>query len=84
MKKLSQQFLELSQHAATVENQAESIRAENRQEFAAHVSESRARAQSLRAAFVARLNAAEAALAAPWMKPSPLRLRERGGTWTSG
>ena len=66
MKKLSEQFLELSQHTAALENRAEATRAENRKEFEAHVSEARARVQSFQDAFTARLDEAEESLAAPW------------------
>ena len=68
MKKLSQQFLELSQHTAALENRAEATRAENRKEFEAHVSEARARVQALQDAFTARLGKAEETLAEPWRK----------------
>lgn len=68
MKKLSEQFLELSQHTATVENRAEAIRAENRKEFEAHVSEARARVNTFQDAFTARLDEAEESLASQWRK----------------
>ncbi|MBZ0296187.1 MAG: hypothetical protein K8L99_26750 [Anaerolineae bacterium] len=66
MKKLSEQFLELSQHTAALENRAEATRAENRTEFEAHVTEARARVQSFQDAFTARLDEAEESLAAQW------------------
>jgi hypothetical protein len=66
MKKLSQQFLELSEHAAVAENHAEATRVENRKAFEAHVSEARARVQSFLDAFRARLDAAEESLADQW------------------
>jgi hypothetical protein len=66
MKKLSQQFLELSQHTAALENRAEATRAENRKEFEAHASEARARVQVFQDAFSARLDKAEESLAEQW------------------
>lgn len=66
MKKLSEQFLELSQHTAALENRAEATRAENRKEFETHVSEARDRVKSFQQAFTARLDEAEESLAAQW------------------
>jgi hypothetical protein len=66
MKKLSEQFLELSQHTAALENRAEAIRAENRKEFEGHVLEARASVKSLQDAFTARLDDVEETLAAQW------------------
>jgi DNA-binding transcriptional MocR family regulator len=66
MKKLSEQFLEMSQHTAALENRAAATRAENRKEFEAHVSEVRTRVQSFQNAFAARLGEAEENLAAQW------------------
>lgn len=68
MKKLSEQLLEMSQHTAALENRAETTQAENRQEFEAHVSEARIRVQAFQAAFTARLDEAEEALASQWRK----------------
>ena len=66
MKKLSEQLLEMSQHTAALENRTEATRAENRKEFEAHVSETRARVQSFQKAFTARLDKAEESLAEQW------------------
>lgn len=66
MKKLSEQFLELSQHSAALENRAEATRAENRKEFEAHISEARNRVKSFQDAFTARLDEAEETLASQW------------------
>jgi hypothetical protein len=66
MKKLSEQFLEMSQHTAALENRTEATRAENRKEFETHVSEARTRVQSFQDAFTARLDETEESLAAQW------------------
>lgn len=66
MKKLSEQFLELSQHTAALENRAEAVRVENRREFETHVGEARARVESFQKSFTARLDEAEENLAAQW------------------
>jgi hypothetical protein len=66
MKKLTEQFAELSQHTAALENRVEATRAENRKEFEAHVAEARASVKSFQDAFTARLDEAEESLAAQW------------------
>lgn len=66
MKKLSEQFLEVSQHTAALENRAEATRAENRKEFEAHAAEARTRVQSFQDAFTARLDEAQESLAEQW------------------
>jgi DNA-binding transcriptional MocR family regulator len=66
MKKLSEQLLEMSQHTAAFENRAEATHTANRKEFESHVAEARARVQSFRDAFTARLAEAEESLAAQW------------------
>ena len=86
MKKLSQQFLELSQHTAALENRAEATRAENRKEFEAHVSEARARVQALQDAFTTRLGEAEEpwlSRGVSWKKPSLLRSPVSSSAWMS-
>lgn len=64
MKKLSVQFLELSQHTAALEDQA--ARAKNRNEFEAHVAEACARANSFRESFRTRLEKLDESMPAPW------------------
>ncbi len=66
MKKLSQQFLEMSQRVAAWENQTETIHQENHKEFAATVAEAQAALLSAQAAFTARLDKMEESLAAQW------------------
>ena len=62
MRKLSEQFLEMSQRAAAWENKTDAIRQENRKEFAANVAEARATLRSAQAAFAARLDSEDSAL----------------------
>jgi hypothetical protein len=68
MKKLSEQLLEMSQHTAAIESRAEATRVENRKEFEAHTSEARARVQSFKNAFTARLDEAKESLAEQWVE----------------
>jgi hypothetical protein len=66
MKKLSEQFLEMSQETAALENRVAAIGKENRKAFEAHVSEARARVKSFQAAFTARLDEADRSSAVQW------------------
>lgn len=66
MKKLSEQFLEMSKRTAALENRAETLRQENRKEFDAHVAETKSRVQAIQAEFAARLDNTEESLAAQW------------------
>ena len=68
MKKLSEQFLELSQRAAVWENRTAAIRQENHKEFEASVAEAQASVKSAQAAFTARLDKVEEPIAAEWRK----------------
>jgi len=68
MKKLSEQFLELSQRAAVWENRTAAIRQENHKEFEANVAEAQASVKSAQAAFTARLDKVEEPIAAEWRK----------------
>ncbi len=66
MKKLSEQFLEMSERTAALENRVAATHQENRKEFEAHVAEAQAAVRSDRAAFAARLEKEEESLAAQW------------------
>jgi hypothetical protein len=66
MKKLSEKFLELSQHTTALENRIEAARAEDRKQFQANAAEARARVQSFRDAFTARLDAVDESIAEDW------------------
>jgi hypothetical protein len=66
MKKLSEQFREMSQRAATWENRTAAMRQENRQEFEADVAEAQASVRAAQAAFAARLDKVEAPVSAQW------------------
>lgn len=66
MKKLSETLFELSQHTATLENEVETTRAQDRREFQTHISEARARVQSFQQAFTASLDEMDAAIAEDW------------------
>jgi len=66
MKKLSEQFLEMSKRTAALENRSEALRQENRKEFEAHVAETKSRVQAIQAEFGARLDNTEETLAAQW------------------
>jgi hypothetical protein len=66
MKKLSEQFLEMSQHTAALENRAAASRRANQEEFDKNVAEAKARVQSAQSAFTARLGKVEASLAEQW------------------
>lgn len=66
MKKLSEQFLEMSKRTAALENRAEALRQENRKEFDAHVAETKSRVQAIQSEFAARLDNTEESLAAQW------------------
>ncbi len=66
MKKLSEQFLEMSQRAAALENKTDAVRQENHKAFEAHVAEARAALRSAQAAFAERLDKEDEAVAAPW------------------
>ena len=66
VKKLSEQFLEMSQRAAALENKTDAVRQENHKAFESHVAEARAALRSAQAAFAARLDMEDEALAAPW------------------
>ena len=66
MKKLSVQFLEMSQRTAALESQAAATNAKNRNEFEAKVAEARAAVRSAKAAFTARLDKMDEDLAEQW------------------
>jgi len=66
MKKLSEQFLEMSQRTAARENQAAAQHEKNRQEFEADVTEARNVVQSAQASFEARLNSIEESVSSQW------------------
>jgi hypothetical protein len=66
MKKLSEQFLEMSQQTAALENRVGAIQRENQEEFASHVAEARTRTQTAQAAFAARLDSVEESLSEGW------------------
>jgi hypothetical protein len=59
MKKLSEQFLEMSQRTAALENRAAVRNEENRKEFEADVAEARQAVQSAQASFETKLNSIE-------------------------
>jgi hypothetical protein len=56
MKKLSEQFLEISERTAAIENRVASIRQENLQEFEASASEAQHNLHDAQAAFTAKLD----------------------------
>jgi hypothetical protein len=66
MKKLSEQFLEMSQRTAAQENRIAAIQRENQEEFAKHVAEARTRVQTAQSAFAARLDSLEASVSEDW------------------
>jgi hypothetical protein len=66
MKKLSQVYLELSQHTAALENRVEGATAEDRKAFQANVAEARARVKAFRDSFNAQLDEADQAFVEDW------------------
>ena len=66
MKKLSEQFIEMSQRTAAWETRTAAVNEQNRKEFEADVAEAQQAANSAQAAFAARLNKVGEKLAAPW------------------
>ncbi len=66
MKKLSEQFLEMSQRTAVLENRTEDIRQGNHNEFEASVAEAQASVRAAQTAFNARLDKVEASVSAQW------------------
>jgi hypothetical protein len=66
MKKLSEQFLEMSQRTAVVENRAAAKHEKNRQEFETAVAEARKEVESAQASFEAKLNSIEASVSSQW------------------
>lgn len=68
MKKLSEQFLEMSQRTAVLENRAAARREENHMEFEADVTEARKAVQSAQASFEAKLNSIEESVSSQWHK----------------
>ncbi len=66
MKKLSEQFLEMSQRTAAWENRAAAQQEKNRQGFEADVAEARNTVQSAQASFEARLNSIEESVSSQW------------------
>lgn len=68
MKKLSEQFNEMSQQTAAWEKRAAASNQKNRQEFQADIAEARTAVQSAQASFEARLNSVEESTSAQWRK----------------
>lgn len=68
MKKLSEQFLEMSQQTAVLENRAAARHGENRQEFEAAVADARKEVESAQASFEAKLNSIEESVSSQWHK----------------
>lgn len=68
MKKLSEQFLEMSQRTAAWENRTAARHDKNRQEFEADVAEARNAVQSAQASFEVRLNSIEESVSSQWRK----------------
>jgi hypothetical protein len=68
MKKLSEQFLQMSQRTAAWENRAAAGREENRKKFEADVAEARKAVQSAQASFEARLSSVEESVSSQWRK----------------
>jgi len=66
MKKLSEQFLEMSQRTAALEKHISAIQEENRKDFETHVAAGKAALRSAQAAFTARLDKIDESLAEPW------------------
>jgi inorganic triphosphatase YgiF len=66
MKKLSQIYLELSQHTAALENRVEAASAEDRKAFEANRAEARSRVKALKDSFTAQLDEAEESFAEDW------------------
>jgi hypothetical protein len=68
MKKLSEQFLKMSQRTAALENRAAVRNEENRKEFEADVAEARQAVQSAQASFETKLNSIEESVSSQWHK----------------
>jgi hypothetical protein len=66
MKKLSEQFLEMSQHTAALEKQIEAAREIDRQQTQAVVTQARARVKAFQDSFAAQLAEAEESFAEDW------------------
>ncbi len=66
MKKLSEQFQELSQRAAALENRTAAIHQENRKEFEASVAEAQDAVRSAQTAFDAKLDKIEDRVSTQW------------------
>lgn len=68
MKKLSEQFLEMSQQAAAWESRVAAGNQKNRQEFQADIAEARNAVKSAQVSFETRLNSVEDAVSSQWRK----------------
>lgn len=68
MKKLSEQFLEMSQRTATWEEKAAASNEKSRQMFEADVAETREMVKSAQASFDAKLNSIEESVSSQWRK----------------
>ena len=68
MKKLSEQFLEMSQQTAAWEERAAADDAASRQKYEADVAETRKAVQTAQASFDAKLNSTEESVSAQWRK----------------
>ncbi len=66
MKKLSEQFKELSQRAATLESRVAAINQENRKEFEANVADAQDALRSAQASFNAKLDKVNDSVSAKW------------------
>lgn len=66
MKKLSEQFLEMSRRTAVLENRAAARKEENRKEFEADVAEAREAVQLAVGSFEAKLNSIEESVSSQW------------------
>lgn len=68
MKKLSEQFIEMSQQTAAWEKKAAAYHTENRKEFEADVADARKAVQSAQVSFDAKLNNIEEPVSLQWRK----------------
>lgn len=66
MKKLSEQFLEMSRRTAAWEARAATIEEKNRKEVEEHVAEAQQNVKSVQAEFASRLNSVGEAMSTPW------------------
>jgi hypothetical protein len=68
MKKLSEQFLEMSQQTAEWENRAAAEHEMNRKEFESDIAEARTAVQKAQTKFDAKLNSIEESVSSQWRK----------------